>query len=398
VTGDIINAPSSDGFGYAIGGGGTFSIMAHNIDLGTTAGIQSWGVGLYSLAGDTPDYPLADTFDTGANILVNVSGNLSMISSAVASFNGGNVSILAGGNVVAGSANAVTALGARGIYTTAQGNVSVIADGDIDVNGSRIATYDGGDVTVESLHGNINAGSGGAGFVVLTSFKVDPATHKVTSGSPTIPGSGILATTFPTDKKQIVGNILVETPNGNINASAGGIIQVPLNGAKDNSKAVVDVLAGYELRDSDGNAVTASAIASGTAVKVSDNRDIDASGSGIIGENVVGEATGNVLGQEVAATGNMGAGDEFIGTQSVTTSGSGSATILSENANGGGSSFSQGTVANATSASASANDASADVAAATKTDTGDDDPTKKKKSITLARKISRVTVLLPGKN
>jgi hypothetical protein len=158
VGGDIINAPSSDGYGYTIGGGGSFDVTAHNMDLGTTVGIQSWGVGLYNLAGD---YPLASLFDTGANINVDLSHDLSMTSSSIASFNGGNISVYAGGNVAAGSENAVTALGARGIYTTAGGDVSVIAKGDIDVNGSRIATYDGGDVTVESLDGNINAGAGG---------------------------------------------------------------------------------------------------------------------------------------------------------------------------------------------------------------------------------------------
>jgi hypothetical protein len=55
-----------------------------------------------------------------------------------------------------------------------------------------------------------------------------------------------------------------------------------------------------------------------------------------------------------------------------------------------------GSAANATSQAASANDASS---AATKSDTAeDDDPLKKKKGIALAQKVSRVTVLLPGKN
>ncbi len=404
--------------GYTMGGGGTFSINAANLDLGTTSGIQSQGAGLYKVNGT---YPLANYFSTGPNIDVNLTGDLTMYSTAIASLNGGDISVKADGDINIGSSDfTVSALGARGIYTTAQGDVSVIADGDINLNGSRVATYDGGNVTVESLDGNINAGSGGAGFVVVSSYKVDPKTHAVTSSSPTIPGSGILATTFPFDKNQVVGNILVETPNGNVNASAGGIIQLPLNQAAGNKKAITEVLAGYELRDSSGNPVSAADLASGTPVKVSDNENIDASGSGIIGQNVVGEATGNfkgivfgqgavnltaaqftsltVLGLEVATSGNLGAGDELIGTVSVSTSGgSGGATILSENANGGGSSFAQGTVANATSAAASANADTADAVAA-KADTGEEDPTKKKKPVTLARKISRVTVLLPGKN
>ena len=40
------------------------------------------------------------------------------------------------------------------------GDVTVIAGGDINVNGSRIAAYDGGNVTVRSLTGNVDAGTG----------------------------------------------------------------------------------------------------------------------------------------------------------------------------------------------------------------------------------------------
>ena len=66
---------------------------------------------------------------------------------------------------------------------------------------------------------------------------VDPATRTIRTYAPTIPGSGILATTFPPsldpafpNSPYIVGNILVETPRGDIIANAGGIVQLPLNG------------------------------------------------------------------------------------------------------------------------------------------------------------------------
>ncbi len=172
-----------------------------------------------------------------------------MFSPSIASLNGGAISIHAGGDVNVGSAVFTgNSAAARGIYTSAQSDVSVIANGNINVNGSRIAAYDGGNVTVESLNGNINAGNGGSGFVVLNAFYVDPVTHQVYFTSPTIPGSGILTTTFPERDSRYpapavtVGNILVETPNGNVNASAGGIIQLPLNNAA-SPNATVEVLA-----------------------------------------------------------------------------------------------------------------------------------------------------------
>ncbi len=243
-------------FGYIIGGGGQFDVTARTIDLGTSAGIQSQGVSFYTIRGN---YPLASLFDRGADINVVTTGShsagqtasgdfigdLDMYSSSIVSFNGGNIYVNAGGDINAGSSDfSVKTLAARGIFSTDQGDVSVYANGDINVNGSRIAAYDGGNITVESLNGNVNAGSGGSGFVTVQQFLVDPTTHAVTPNSATIPGSGILATTFP-DSQNVVGNIFVETPNGNINTSAGGIIQLSLDQV-DSSSATVTLLAGKQ--------------------------------------------------------------------------------------------------------------------------------------------------------
>jgi filamentous hemagglutinin family protein len=268
------NASSS---GLVIGGGGKFNITARSIDLGTSAGIQSKGAGLYRTASG---YPLASLFGNGgvfaraADINVTTTGNhsegqtangdlvgdLDMFSSSIASLSDGNISIYSSGDINAGSPDfTVTATTARGIFNTGQGDVNVLAAGDINVNGSRIAAYDGGNVTVESLDGNISAGSGGSGYVIVNSYTVDPVTHGVQLYNATIPGSGILTTTFPSDPDRTIGNILVEAPNGNINASQGGIVQLPLNQTK-SPDAIVQLLAGLELQDVNGNVLTAGAI------------------------------------------------------------------------------------------------------------------------------------------
>ncbi len=243
--------------GFIIGGGGTFKLTAHSLNLGTTAGIRSEGPDLNSALAYVAH------LTRGADINVNLTGDLNMFSTAIASYNGGNININVGGNVQVGSS---TFSGfsdvARGIFASAKSDVTVIANGNIDVNGSRIAAYDGGNVTVESLNGNINAGNGGNGSVGVEEIYVDPVTYQIYKFKPTIPGSGILATTFPTRNKDIpapeqgVGNILVEAPNGNIDASAGGIVQLPFNNVK-SPNAVVTVLAGYEERDANGQRVLA---------------------------------------------------------------------------------------------------------------------------------------------
>ena len=179
--------------GYAIGGGGQFDLSARTIDLGTSPGIQSLGVGLYTYRGT---YPLAGlfgnggVFNQGADISVTTTGNhsagetatgdlvgdIDMYSSSIASLNGGNISINAGGDVNAGSSViSVNSANVRGIYSSSQGDVSVLANGDINVNGSRIATYDGGNLTVESLHGSINAGTGASLPVSISAYYEDPS-------------------------------------------------------------------------------------------------------------------------------------------------------------------------------------------------------------------------------
>jgi filamentous hemagglutinin family protein len=272
-------AYNASSYGYTIGGGGTFDIMARTMDLGTSAGIQSEGVALYNVRGS---YPLArlfgngGVFNHGADITITTTGNhsggitaadepfgdLDMFSSSIASLQGGNISIVAGGDVNAGSAVlSVNSAAVRGIYSTSQGDVSVIADGDININGSRIMTYDGGNITVESLNGSVNAGTGASTPVSITDFYEDPVTHAVYSDSPQIPFSGIAALTFPKRDSSYpapvanLGNILVEAPYGDINATVAGILQIPLNHLN-YPDAITTVLAGYGMNNS-GNPVYA---------------------------------------------------------------------------------------------------------------------------------------------
>jgi hypothetical protein len=222
-------------------------------------------------------------FTHGADINVVLSGNLDMFSTKIASLNGGDIKVIADGSVNVGSKTFVASdAAARGIFTVDQSDVTVIARGNIDVNGSRIAGYDGGNVTVRSLEGGVDAGTGGSGSATVEKIYVDLVTRQVLSYSPTIPGSGILATTFPPSQSALfpnsqatVGDILVETPRGSIITSAGGIAQLPLNGVNDRA-GLVTLNAGS--KDSAGNVIYAG--------------DIDASGSGVIGSTVKLEASG----------------------------------------------------------------------------------------------------------
>jgi hypothetical protein len=408
------NAPATPNPGYILGGGGTFNITAHTLDLGSTLGIQSIGQKDNPALNQYYISTLPGYIPHGADINVNLSGDLDMFATTISTLNGGNISVNAAGDVNVGSTYVSGNDDyARGIYTTGEGSVSVIAGGNIEVAGSRIAAYDGGNVTVESLYGNVDAGNGGSGSVTVDEYYVDPLTGTTEFSNPTIPLSGILAMTFPprdsssTEPAYSVGNVLVETPQGSITASAAGVVQLPLNGS-DSSSATVTVLAGS--RDAGGNILYVG--------------DIDTSGAGVIGSTVKMDATGGIIGLIFArdnaditaqqnadvtvlaqGTANVSAGGNLSGTivgvggLSASSGGSIDASLLSQNISpgvetSGQKGFTQGTAANTASAGL-ANDQTTKP-----TDSSDDttdDEKKKGKKVTLAQKVGRVTVILPPK-
>jgi len=276
------------GLVYGVSGPGTFRIDAASISLGNEGGIISEGFGSSSaLAAVTP---------RGADIDIAVSGNISMVASSIESDYGGAINIRCGGAIDVGSPLLGSLVSSEehlgnvfGIVSVWGGNINVIANGDINVDSSRIAAYDGGNIFVESLHGNVNAGSGGNGEVAVTKTFLN-AQGNVESVYDFIPGSGILATTFPElvygQTAGQLGNITVETPQGSIEASQGGIVQIALGPVAHND-ATISLIAGSKNSD-------------GTVAFVG---NVDASGSGVIGGQVNISATGNINGLVVATLG-----------------------------------------------------------------------------------------------
>ena len=372
--------------GLSLAGPGTFNVAANSMDLGVSGGI-------HVLA---PDAGLEAISPYGADLNVTTLGDLTMTSTRISNESYlGNVNVNVGGTLDAGGQ--FTALGnttaPKGIYTTSGGNVSVTASGDVNVDGSRVAAYDGGDINVESLNGNVNAGAGGAGYVAMSALELDPVTGLLTSIPATIPGSGILATTVA-GSHATLGNILIETPNGDISASQGGIVQISFNGT-DASGATAQILAGYELQG-------------GNPVFVSPGRNIDTSGSGVIAQNIFAKASGEIKGLFVGfntvnldAT-QIGPGLAFgpiVTTHDDGLGGPSPIIIVAQNPiNENGVIVPD--AAPIASNVAKNNGETADDAStvASKTDDQDDDQKKKGKQVTLAQKVSRVTVILPPKN
>ena len=403
------DVPSNPDTGYRLGGGGRFEVSARNLDLGATVGIVSQGPRANSA--------LAQYFDRGADIAVNLGGNLDMFSTTISSLNGGSITVRADGSINVGSRSFTgNDSRARGIFTVDPSDVTVIARGDINVNGSRIAAYDGGSVVVRSLEGTVDAGTGARGVAVVEKIFVDPLTRQIATYSPTIPLSGILATTFPPPLDPVfpasrnpVGNITIDAPRGNIIANAGGVIQMSLNGINRDGRTVI-LRAG--TKDADGNVVHVG--------------NIDAKGSGVIGSTVKLDAAGSITGVVVArenidiittqnanvtalAQGSVSVSaggtisGTIIGIGSVNASGSSvDAALLSQNVTASGDvssssqvGFSQGTAANATSQSLQTEDQARAVASASTDGDAEELKRGKRELPLLSRSVGRVTVILP---
>ena len=391
--------------GLTLSGPGNFTISARNIDLGVSGGINVLA----------PDAALAAISPYGANLAVTTSGNLEMISSAIANYGllGGitlNVGVDNGGILdVGGTATGLSAGLVKGIITTSGGNISITAGGNVNVDGSRIAAYDGGNINVTSQNGNVDAGAGGQGSVSFTALELvkpdpnDATTWYLESIPAQIPLSGILATTvagYNAANNTIIlsdaqlGNITVNAPNGSIKASSGGILQIAFNAA-DTKDNFISLTAGH---------------------------DITATGSGVLGYNIQlkagGDITGLIFGSQSVKINSQNNVDVTVvsgGNVDINASGAVSGTVISGgNLDVSGGSITAALIAESVSASGDTSGANMGIpqnvakdnaetagdasTVASKTDDQDDDENKKKgKGIALAQKTGRVTIILPPK-
>ena len=422
-------SPTSGQLGYRIGGPGQFDIDAGSISLGNTYGILSCGV--YDTLGGFVRYNnLASITPLGAMVNVIVSGNLDMLTSTIATLGGGDVDVTStGGSMDLGTEelfNTTRQVG-FGVFSSGSGNVTVTALGNININGSRVATYDGGNIFVESMEGNVDAGTGGETLTGVALNYVNPITGTAAQYLETDFGNGILAYTLepglvefgypPADfpVSQVPGDITVLAPRGNISASLGGILQEALDGS---------ITAGPTINLVAGTLATP---ASGTPGQPGYSPgspgytgNIDLGNSGVIGGTVNLTANGNITGLVISrqnstinaaqsfsgtllsgGSANLTAGGTvsgtIIGVTSANVSGGGgiTASVLSQNVNvQGQKADTLGSSANATSSSQSAaNQANSQAQQVANNDTSPVDDNKNKKRPQI-RRVSRVTVIL----
>ena len=400
--------------GFQIGGPGKLDINAAAMNLGSSGGIMSWGIGS---AFNPVDYgSLAPVTTSGAAVDVNVTGDITMLSSTIASIYGGNVSVNCGGGLYLSQGNfSLIPAGANvcyGIFTSGGSAVSVVAGQDINVGGARIATFNGGDVSVTSEHGSVNAGNGANSVLVVPVIRLDAATSKPISDSIASPrpfGSGIMAIS-PTAEYQVAGgtglpgNITITTPEGDIVSTLGGIQQFALNGNVASGPTItlsagtpgghagnVDLGSGGVI----GGTVNITAEGSIKGMILS-RQDATISAAQSFSGTLLSGGTANVTATAGSISGTV------IGIGGVNASGGAGVTaaVMGQNVSIGGGAATSTLGANAAttaSSAAAAQQANSDTTQQLAKDTTQEDDSKKKpaKAPVLTRRVGRVTVILP---
>lgn len=153
-------------------------------------------------------------------------GNLSLFFSKIHTVDGGDINLLVpGGGVNAGLAVAFAGSKAAsdlGIVAQRQGAVNALVNGNFMVNQSRVFAMDGGDITIWSSNGNIDAGRGAKSAIAAPPPRItfDERGNLQVEFPPVVSGSGIrtAASTAP-----LPGDVFLAAPRGVVDAGEAGI-------------------------------------------------------------------------------------------------------------------------------------------------------------------------------
>ncbi|WP_240648036.1 filamentous haemagglutinin family protein [Pararobbsia silviterrae] len=169
----------------------------------------------------------------GASQLVDT-GNLDIRSTTIQTQQGGSISILGpGGEALVGSSSAPPAIvsggqveagpGTQGILTLEQGDIDIFTDQSLLLAQSRVFTEQGGNITIWSSNGNVNAGEGATSVanVPPPEYVCDPNHFCTLDAKGEVTGAGIA--TLQTIPSAPTGDANILAPRGTVDAGAAGI-------------------------------------------------------------------------------------------------------------------------------------------------------------------------------
>jgi hypothetical protein len=149
-------------------------------------------------------------------------GNLNFVFSQIKTLDGGDINLVApGGKIDVGLAGQLGGVSKNtdqlGVVVQQSGSLNALSQGDFNVNQSRVFTLGGGDITVWSSEGSIDAGKGAKSAIAAPPpvTTVDAKGNIVTTFPPIVSGSGIQAIGD--------GQVTLAAPVGIVDAGEAGI-------------------------------------------------------------------------------------------------------------------------------------------------------------------------------
>lgn len=156
-------------------------------------------------------------------------GDLSLVFSQIKTLSGGDINIAVPNGAVnvglAGMVGGIKKMAVQlGIVAQQSGEVNAITQGNFNVNQSRVFTMGGGDITIWSSKGDIDAGKGAKSSISAPApiTKIDSLGNVVTIFPPVVSGSGIQTIT-PQIENARQGNVYLAAPSGIVDAGEAGI-------------------------------------------------------------------------------------------------------------------------------------------------------------------------------
>ncbi|MBN3789234.1 filamentous haemagglutinin family protein, partial [Burkholderia sp. Ac-20353] len=168
-------------------------------------------------------------------------GNLDMRSTTIQTQQGGNISILGPGGqalvgstsappqIVDGQGNVIAGPGTMGILTFEKGDVNIFTDQSLLLAQSRVFTEQGGDMTIWSSNGDINAGKGSksSADTPAPQYVCDANHYCTVDARGEVTGAGIA--TLQSVPGVLPGTVNLIAPRGTVDAGDAGIRAGNLN-------------------------------------------------------------------------------------------------------------------------------------------------------------------------
>jgi len=170
----------------------------------------------------------------GANQTIDT-GNLDIRNTTIQTQQGGDILILGPGGraqvgstvappeIIDGSGKVIAGPGTQGILTLEQGSIDILLDQSLLLAQSRVFTEQGGNLTIWSSNGDINAGKGASSSADIPqpNYTCDPNHYCRVDARGEVTGAGIA--TLQTLAGAISGNVNLIAPRGTVDAGAAGI-------------------------------------------------------------------------------------------------------------------------------------------------------------------------------